>query len=417
MKRFIEHPEGGVVRRVRKRVDGEPTTVVQRGWWNPVEADVPHTKIIRVVFNPASRDHIADRFRRIYEWSPAELTDTGKAKVDETILEALPYPEAKKLAEFFTVDKRLGQLATGKNAWFKSLTDDGKIHGSVDTLGAVTNRMSHSKPNLAQVPANYAPYGEECRGLFGPRPGWKMVGMDADGLEARCLGHYLALHDNGKYIHMLLEGNKAEGTDNHSMNQKAAEFNSRDNAKTLLYALLYGAGDFKLGTIVVDDMTDERKAKFYAAFPIGKKRNAAIVRLGKKAKAKLIAGIEGMGVLTKSVKKKAKTKWMRAIDGRRIRVRSQHAALNTLLQSAGAVIMKKALVIAHEELCEKFTYKEDFAYLLNIHDEVQLECRPELAEEIGKTLADGVRKAGEELGFRCPLVGNYDIGDNWSETH
>lgn len=380
-------------------------------------AGAPLTKIKSVVFNPGSRDQIADRLIKIYQWHPVELTDGGKPKVDETVLETLHYPEAAKLAEYFLINKRLGQIAEGKQAWLKKVKDTGKIHGGVDSLGAITNRMTHSNPNLAQVPANSAEYGEECRALFGPRPGWRQVGMDADGLEGRCLGHYLARYDGGKYIKIILEGKKSEGTDLHSSNRDAVGLNSRDNAKTIFYAWMYGAGDLKLGTIYVDDMDDDKRARFYAAYPAGKKRVTAIIRLGRKARASLVSGIDGMNELLEGVKAKSKTGWLRAVDGRRVRVRSQHAALNTLLQSCGAIVMKVALVLADKALREKYTLDQDFHYLLNIHDEIQVECRPEIAEEVGQILAEGVRLAGDYLDFRCPLVGNYDVGDNWSQTH
>jgi DNA polymerase I-like protein with 3'-5' exonuclease and polymerase domains len=331
-------------------------------------------------------------------------------------LEALPYPEAKKLAEFFIVNKRLGQLAEGKQAWTKKCKS-GKIHGRVDTLGAITNRMTHMDPNLAQVPANHAPYGEQCRALFGPREGWKQVGCDADGLEGRCLGHYLYPYDGGAFNATILEGDKDAGTDLHSKNRDNVGIRTRDGAKTIFYGWMYGAGDHKLGSIYVEDMDDEQKAKFYAAFPAGKKRDAATARLGKRSRDRLVAGIHGMDQLLSGVKAKAKCGWLKAIDGRRLRVRSEHAALNTLLQGAGAIIMKQALVLADEQLRSRFTLDEDFHYLLNVHDEMQLECRPEIADEVGQILQQSIADAGDALNFRCPLEGSYDIGNNWAETH
>lgn len=379
-------------------------------------AGVPLTKIKQVVFNPASRDQIANRLHAIYDWHPLEMTEGGKPKVDETILSALPYPEAKILAEFFTLNKRLGQIAEGKEAWLKKVTPEGKIHGRVDTLGAITNRMTHMGPNLAQVPANHAPYGEECRSLFGPRPHWKQVGCDADGLEGRCLGHYLYRWDNGAFVKTILEGNKDDGTDLHSMNRDSVGLNERDAAKTIFYGWMYGAGDYKLGTIYIDDRTDEQKQKFYKAFPAGKKRDSAIVKLGKRSRSRLVAGISGMDELLEKVKLRSKSGWLRAIDGRRLRVRSQHSALNTLLQGAGAIAMKHVWVIADRVLRETVG-SDNFAWMLNIHDELQLECHPSVADQCGQIMADAIITAGNDLSFNCPLTGSYKVGDSWSETH
>ena len=128
--------------------------------------DAPLTPVKLTEFNPGSRDHVALWFKALFGWVPKEFTNDGKPKVDETILKQLPWTEAKKLAEFYMVTKRLGQLAEGDEAWLRHVQADNRIHGSVITNGAVTGRMTHSHPNCAQIPANHSPYGEECRALF-----------------------------------------------------------------------------------------------------------------------------------------------------------------------------------------------------------------------------------------------------------
>lgn len=191
----------------------------------------PVTKVKLTEFNPGSRDHISLRLRSMRGWKPEEFTNDGKPRIDDAILNQLPYPEAKLLATYMMFNKRIGQVAEGEQAWLK-VHKDGIIHGSVITNGAVTGRMTHAHPNLAQCPAVYSPYGAECRALFKPRKGMVLVGADASALELRCLAGYMAPYDNGQYIDVVVNGKKADGTEIHTVNMKALGIDSRDIAKT-----------------------------------------------------------------------------------------------------------------------------------------------------------------------------------------
>lgn len=346
-------------------------------------------KIKLVEFNPSSRQHIWKCLIKKYDWKPKEFTEGGEPKIDDEILSSLPYPEAQALSEYLMIQKRIGQLAEGDKAWLK-LVRNNRIHGEVITNGAVTGRMTHNNPNLAQVPAVRVPYGKECRELFGPTPGMVQVGADASGLELRCLAHFMAPYDGGAYAKIILEG------DIHTENQKAAGLPTRDNAKTFIYAFLYGAGDEKIGQI------------------IGKG-----AKEGKKLKQQFLRKTPALAKLKKAVEKAVKERgYLRGLDSRHLKIRSVHSALNTLLQSAGALVMKKALVILDNELQSRgYVPGKDYEFLANIHDEWQMEARPEIAEEVGKVAVESIRKAGKYFKFRCPLDGEYRVGKNWAETH
>jgi DNA polymerase I len=361
-------------------------------------------KVQVVEFNPSSRHHIAKVLKEKHGWQPKEFTEKGEPKVDDDVLASLEYPEAKLLAEYFLIQKRLGQLVEGGEGLMKR-ERKGRIHGEVITNGAVTGRMTHRKPNMAQVPANRSPYGERFRELFVPRAGWKLVGCDADALELRCLAHYMAKEDGGAYTEVVLSGKKELGTDMHSVNCRAIGFDPkthRDMAKTWFYAFIYGAGDHKLGLILGTKGDD-----------------AAIRKAGAKSRRKFLKNLPALGTLTSKVAERVKaTGSLKGIDGRRLSCRSSHSALNTLLQAAGAIAMKVAQAIVDEDLQSKgLVPGKDYEFLVTVHDEWQLEARPEVAELVGKTAAEAIRKAGEKLGFRCPLAGNYEVGSNWKETH
>lgn len=380
----------------------------------PIEyvAGAPYTKVRATEFNPGSRTHIETWLRRMRGWEPEEFTNDGKAKVDDEVIRRLPWPEAKLLGEYLMINKRIGQLGTGKEALLKHVQADSCIRGGVDTNGAGTGRMTHMKPNMAQVPGltdrktgGVMPYGKEFRSLLMARPGYVLVGCDADALELRGLGGFMARYDGGAYIAVILKGNKAEGTDMHSVNMRALEIAKRDPAKTWFYAFIYGAGDEKLGLIL-----------------IGVKGPEAVKR-GKTSRVKFLKNLPAMGALIKDVKAAAQRGYLVGLDGRRVPVRSQHSALNTLIQGAGAILMKMALVILDNDL-QAMGLKHsdqsndpDYEFVANIHDEWQIEAKEQYAEAIGKAAKAAIVKAGEAFKFACPLDGNYSIGKTWADTH
>jgi len=309
------------------------------------------------------------------------------------------------------VQKRIGQVAEGNEAWLRHVQKDSRVRGRVNTNGAVTGRMTHSKPNMGQVPSGKSEYGHECRQCWTVPPGKKLVGADADALELRDLAGYLAIYDEGAYIKTVLEGDKSQGTDMHSVNCRALGMDpkayvfgaetGRDVAKTWFYAFIYGAGPEKLGYTVLRTHGKQAREK------------------GLELRKAFLKGLPAVGKLVSAVQDKAKTRgYLIGLDGRRLPVRSMHAAINTLLQSAGAVQMKKALCILDDDLqAAGLTPGVNYEFVANVHDEWQIEVDENKAEMVGRMAVDAIRKAGAFFKFRCPLDGAYDIGNNWSETH
>jgi DNA polymerase I-like protein with 3'-5' exonuclease and polymerase domains len=257
-------------------------------------------------------------------------------------------------------------------------------------MGAATSRCSHANPNLAQVPNLNAPYGEACRTLFTADRGEKLLGVDVSGLELRCLSHYLSLYDDGEYGKKLLE------EDIHTVNQEAAGLSTRDQAKTFIYGFLYGAGNQKIGEIVGKGSTEGKllKKRFLSELPALKQ-----LRKGVQTKAQNFGALKGL-------------------DGRRVPVRSKHSALNTLLQSAGAIICKRWVIETHKLLEENgFKCGEDYSQVAFVHDEIQLTVKEEYADRIGKLCTEAIKVTGNKYGLRIPLTGEYKVGNNWAETH
>jgi DNA polymerase I-like protein with 3'-5' exonuclease and polymerase domains len=341
------------------------------------------------VFNPGSRKQIGERLIE-KGWKPDRYTETGQPIVDEGTLEGLDIPEAKAINEYLMLQKRIAQI----ESWLKALGGDGRVHGKVITNGAVTGRMTHMSPNMAQVPNSGSPYGEDCRDLWIVDKGYKLVGIDASGLELRMLAHYMK---DDAYTSEVVSG------DIHTANQKAAGLETRNQAKTFIYAFLYGAGDAKIGKVV-----------------------GAGEKEGKDLKSRFLQNTPSLKILREKVSSIAKnTGTLPGLDGRRLQVRSDHAALNTLLQSAGAIVMKQAVVLLDESLSK---FGIDYKFVANVHDEWQIEVEESYADMVGKIGVQSIENAGKllgdldkitklPLGMRCPLGGEYKIGNSWKETH
>ena len=329
-------------------------------------------------FNLGSRKQIGEYLQE-FGWKPKSFTPTGQPIVDEAVLSKIKtIPQALLIAEFLLLQKRIAQV----DSWIEAVEEDERVHGFVISTGAITGRMSHRNPNLAQVPSIHSPYGKDCRACWTVNEGYKLVGVDASQLELRMLAHYMK---DKEYINEIING------DIHTANQRAAGLESRDQAKTFIYANIYGAGDAKLGSVVGGNRAD-----------------------GKKLREQFINNTPSFKSLKDQVQRAATRGYVKGLDGRRILIRHPHASLNTLLQGAGAILMKQSLVILNawfklESLDAKF--------VANIHDEWQIESKEEIAEHVGKIAVDSIIKAGEHFNLRCPMDGEYKIGDNWSDTH
>tara|TARA_R100000808_G_scaffold24969_1_gene60001 strand:- start:8337 stop:10043 length:1707 start_codon:yes stop_codon:yes gene_type:complete len=332
-------------------------------------------------FNPGSRKQIAERLHDKYGWIPPK-TDKGNPKVDAAVLKELHFEEAKTLVKYFDVVKLLGMVSD----WIlrASNSRDNRIHGNVNTHGTVTGRMTASQPNLQQVSGD-----KRARSLFIPKDGWVQVGIDASGLEARLLANRMFKWDGGEYGDVVING------DIHTTNQQAAGLQSRDQAKTFFYALIYGAGDAKIGKII------DRSAHH-----------------GKQIKERFF---DNMPALKKLIEKcqfqVAKKGTITLLDGREVPCRSKHSSLNVQLQGDGAIIMKLAQIKLNNAIENNPKLKDNVRFMATVHDEWQLECEPSIAQEVGQLGVRCIEEAGEELGCDVSMDGDFRVGRNWAECH
>ena len=345
----------------------EPTEVVLK------------TKTKYIPFNIASRKQIAERLIE-KGWKPTHKTEKGNIIVSEEILSKLKMPEAQMFSRYFLLQKRTGLL----KSWIQECQEDERVRGRVLTLRTVTGRMAHHSPNMAQVPATYSPYGEECRELWtvSNPDTHTLVGTDASSLELRCLAHYM---DDPKFTKEVLTG------DVHTANMKAAGLTNRDQAKTFIYAFLYGAGPSKIGKVVGGN-----------------------ARVGQQLTSKFLFNMPKLKTLRDNVTEAAETGTIKALDGRRLHIRSPHASLNTLLQGAGAIVCKQWLVHMDERIRKSGV---DVKLVASVHDEYQFEVAKKDVERFGQITKDAMIETTSTLGMRCPLDCEYKAGTTWKETH
>ena len=361
-------------------------------------AGAPMTKLLD--FNPTSRQHIAWALQTFRQARFTKLTDTGKPKVDEATLSELRdialqqgntllHEECEMFIRLLSLQKWLGQLSEGSNSWFNTIESDGCIHHSC-TLSTQTGRNAHRGPNLGQVVS--APWARE---LFVPHSGHVMVGADLEGLELRCLGHYLAVYDSGAFADVVLNG------DIHQQNADRVGC-TRKEVKTITYAFIYGAGDQKLGHSLRPELSDAQKKQ-----------------LGQELRRKFLNAIPGLEPLIDAVKLKVRSGGrLRGLDGRPIFCRAEHASLNYLLQSAGAILSKRWVVIGQQMIDSAgLTYDADYTRCAYVHDEVQLSVIPTEVDRVKAILEAAAPEAGRYYNFRVPITAAADHGENWAATH
>lgn len=401
------------------------------------EENAPFCPVVCKEFNPSSRAMIVDRFCTVYNWEPnyeedEEWTDAGAPRVNDGILRSLKdkIPMAEELAEVFYYNKRLGQLAVGANAWIKKAVWNEEaqmyfIHHRCITGGTVSGRASHSGPNLAQVPkvkkqkvkhwcdktgqdieielpvkGRDGKHGYECRKLFTVPKGWTIVGSDQAGIELRCLASFTYPYDGGSLLDIILEG------DIHATNQEIVGLPTRDNAKTFIYATIYGAGDAKIGSIVEPTSSLERQKK-----------------IGKELKRKFLKGMPGYAAALNDLKREwKKYGYITGMDGRRLYPRGEHSLLNLRLQSDAAILAKGWYILFVEEM-ERLGYYHgwdgDFSMLAWVHDELQVAVRDEHVPYVKKLIVKCAGMVPQHFGFEfhAPVDANADSGKNWGSTH
>lgn len=416
-----------------------------------------HVRIERVAFNPSSRDHLGKRLQAVYGWKPKKFGKDGKPTVDETVLSEIPeavIPSTLRqtILDYFVVSKTLGTLSKGRKAWLNLYNEEtGCIHGEMDTCGAITRRGTHKNPNLSGTPSVKKEkvkqpdgttvelpvrglkgrYGWECRALFTADREHltEQTGVDCSALELIDLGHYLEPLDGGAFRDRVCDPSR----DPHTEHAELAGM-TRADAKTATYLYVYGGSAYKLSLDISISPEEVVPNLAYRGLPmllknLEKRFDADFVakmddaQKAKLAKARQIilkfeSGITGIKELKEKVSEAAARGWLKAMDGSRIHVRKQHAALNALLQSAGAITCKLWMMLTHRKLAERgLVWGKDYRQTLWVHDELQFVHRPGLGPVIAEVCEEAVQEAGRILKLRGTYRTDAKTGRNWAECH
>ena len=433
--------EGNPVEKPFKK-DGKPSAIALKAlgwtqdeetklWHHPLDQGlkpVPTGQFTRVSFCEYDLDSRQQVIALLIKhgWKPTETTETGLPKFTEDSIVSQMGPVGTDLSERFVAITRMGQL----RGWMKKVREDGRIEARAFSQATPTARMRHSV--VVNVARPGTKWGPEMRACFGvditKHPGWRQVGVDAAGLELRMLAHYMGdaeftrqvvTGDIHWYIAQIIGLVPLGTVRNKDMHTEEGRLHDavRNVEKTWIYGLIYGAGDAKLGSIL-SDLPGQLGRE------LGNEAGGALT------KQRMMIGLPKYGRLMERIEEtlfevhirngerkrgKKKRSWLLGLDGRRIYVRHDHAALNSLLQSAGSILVKAATVFTAKQIEKRKLKAKQIGHF---HDEAQYECVSEdVAKEVGRIFIEGVKLCGKKLGVRCPLDGEYKIGTNWAECH
>lgn len=306
-------------------------------------------------------------------------------KITEDSLESLE--ELGVAASLIAYRRKCTHKRNQIQGFLRDVRADGCVPSVVNTLGAATGRMTHSK--IVNVPApKEGAFWKPMRKVFYAPAGYVVVGADADQCQVRALAHYM---NEQELIDAIISGVKENGTDLHSLNAKICGV-SRSHAKNILYGYLFGAGAAK------------------SASQMG-----TSVQVAETARAKLEARFKSLPIILKELSAYwRKHGYILGVDGRKIIVPSEHMLLVYLLQHFEAILMKWAMVVAYDTIKDR---NLDAKFATMQHDEFQLIVKEEHAEEVAKILEESIEKAGTIIGSRCIIKGEAAIGKTWYETH
>jgi DNA polymerase I-like protein with 3'-5' exonuclease and polymerase domains len=396
------------------------------------------------------------RLQDVFGWVPKKFGSTGKPTVDESVLEEIPeavMPEEvrKLILNFFVVNKTLGMVANGKNAWLNLMTPEGRIHGRMDPLGTITGRGAHSKPNLGQVISVKKKkviledgtkvevvilgleggFGAEARSLFLADEGDELTGVDMSSLELILMGHYLFPKDEGAFSARVCDPTR----DAHQEHADIADV-TRADAKTTIYLIIYGGTAYKLSLDPAIIVTPEEIPELltYRGLPmilsaLAKRFDPTFVnslddmqraRISKSRQiiVKLSSGITGLQELTEDIKRAAEKGHLRGLDGRKVYVRKAYSAFNAILQSGGAQVCKMWIVRFKERMeALGYIWRKDFKFRLWVHDEFQCSHTPGLGPVIKEQAELAARDVAAMLNLRGMLRTDGKTGMSWFDTH
>ena len=365
----------------------------------------------RVSFRPVDLDKNVEvkQYLLSLGWEPKEWNTNNAGERTS--------PKLSKDDPFEGIEGKLGKLIVRRiqckqrrgiiQGWFDLIRPDGRISAEVGGV-ATTARLKHK--GIVNVPGPHVFFGKQMRKIFIAKPGWVLVGCDSAGNQARQL---CARMGDDDFTYAVLHGKKEDGTDLHSLNMKRANLPNRTIAKNFFYGgIMFGAGDPKVAQICKTTVAKAKtlKQKYFEELPKLKKLITKLEEAWRKTAR--------MGYNVKFRRMELKDGYIEGLDGRPILVESPHKILAFQMQSDEAIQMAAAYVWFHKQMEKRgYRWKIDFGTLIWMHDEYQVECRPEIKDEVAALMEESIAWSGRFFKIAVPHEGESAIGQNWSETH
>lgn len=380
---YTDDPQEGE-KEIKRIADGKISRAILRFTDDPDSVVGPFSRVTWSDVNFNSGQFLIGHLK-LLGWEPEEFTEKGNPKLGEEQLERLArstIPQAALLGAWDVLDRRITQI----QSWLDNQGADKRVHCRVRSPGTWTFRMTHSEPNMSAIPSRGKPYAKLCRSMWTVPKGYSLVGCDASGIQLRVLANAMG---DPEYINEVVNG------DIHTRNQAAAGLDTRDKAKTFIYAFLLGAGDEKLGQISGESPERQR-------------------RRGQKLRKNFLTAIPAYAKLLDRLQEQARDKkYIIGLDGRRVYVPDPHYALAGLLQADESIIMKRAYWFWSQQVPAHWD-----AHLVQwSHDEWQVEVKEEYADDLGKLMVDSFKETQVYYNCSVKLDGEYKVGKTWYETH
>jgi len=326
-------------------------------------------------------------------------TETGQRSTDSDTLEGLrdQHPLPGIVLEHRELAKLLGTYVDPLPLMADA---NGRVHTLFQQTVAATGRLSSVDPNLQNIPVR-GEVGRQLRRGFVAGPGNVLVSADYSQIELRLLAHLSgdaalrAVYEAGEDIHARTAAVV------HGVEPKSVTSDQRRAAKVVNFGVVYGMGPHALAAQTELSYADAKKfiEGYFSAYPGVKPYMEAILEAARtNGYVETILG---------------RKRWIREINekNRVFRERAEREAVNTPIQGSAADLVKLAMLAVDREIRAG---RLDAALLLQVHDELVLECPRESAFEVAARVRDLMEGA---MTLSVPLSVETGIGENWGTAH
>jgi len=328
---------------------------------------------------------------------PVKKTKSGYS-TNADVLEKLKgkHPIIPAIMDYRMLTKLKSTYADGL---IKVICDGGRIHTTFQNLVTATGRLSSTEPNLQNIPVR-TDLGAEIRKMFIPKPGCVLVDADYSQIELRVLAHIADDKTMQQAFSSGMDIHTVTAAQVFGVAPEEVTALQRRNAKAVNFGIVYGISEFSLA----DDIGVSRyEAREYID--------------------SYLTNYHGVRAYMKQVVSNARDKgYTQTMFGRRryipelsssnynIRQGAERIALNTPIQGTAADLIKLAMIRVDSALSRQYP---DAKLLLQVHDELIVECPEEIADDVAKLVSEQMQQVAQ---LKVPLLAEAKCGKSWYEA-